>query len=85
MADTPNQLSFFDAFARPAWVVMMAAQMLLGLALAIVLIMKYYMLASACLVAALLNYLWLTLVVVDLVYLAGVVLAWWTSRKHKTT
>lgn len=45
MTDTPNQLSFFDAFARPAWVVMMVAQMLLGLALAISLIMKYYMLA----------------------------------------
>lgn len=44
---------------------------------------KYYMLASACLVAALLNYLWLTLVVVDLIYLVGIVWAWWTSRKNK--
>lgn len=33
-----------QAFLRPAWVVMMVAQMLLGLALAITLIVKYYML-----------------------------------------
>ncbi len=35
---------FLAAFARPTWVVMIVAQMLLGLALAIALIMKYYML-----------------------------------------
>jgi CDP-diacylglycerol--serine O-phosphatidyltransferase len=46
---------------------------------------KYYMLAFACLVAALLNYLWLTLVAVDLIYLGGVVWAWWVSRKPKIT
>lgn len=44
MADTTRPIGFFEAFARPAWVVMMVAQMLLGLALAIGLIMKYYML-----------------------------------------
>lgn len=44
MADTPQSHSFFEAFVRPAWVVMMVAQLLLGLALAIALIMKYYML-----------------------------------------
>ncbi len=44
MADTSRPTGFFDAFARPAWVVMMVAQMLLGLTLAIALVMKYYML-----------------------------------------
>ncbi|MFK7753386.1 MAG: hypothetical protein AB8B51_12635 [Sedimentitalea sp.] len=44
MAETSKPAGFFDAFVRPAWVVMMVAQMLLGLALALSLIMKYYML-----------------------------------------
>lgn len=44
MAETSRSTGFFDAFVGPAWVVMMVAQMLLGLALAIGLIMKYYML-----------------------------------------
>lgn len=35
---------FFDAFQRPAWVVMMITQMLLGLVLFVTLILKYYML-----------------------------------------
>ncbi|WP_298968291.1 hypothetical protein [uncultured Roseobacter sp.] len=42
---------FLSAFVRPAWIVMMVAQMLLGLALGITLIVKYYMLvvgASGC-------------------------------------
>ncbi|MDA8585029.1 hypothetical protein N9L47_02045 [Rhodobacteraceae bacterium] len=37
-------IAFFRAFQRPAWVVMMVAQMILGLALAITLILKIYML-----------------------------------------
>ena len=37
-------IAFFRAFQRPAWVVMMVAQMILGLALAITLILKVYML-----------------------------------------
>lgn len=37
-------VAFFRAFQRPAWVVMMVAQMILGLALAITLILKIYML-----------------------------------------
>ena len=37
-------IGFFRAFQRPAWVVMMVAQMILGLALAITLILKIYML-----------------------------------------
>ena len=42
---TPTpQTSFFDAFKAPVWVIMMALQMVLGLALIIALIMKYYML-----------------------------------------
>ena len=44
MANVPKQTSFFEAFAHPAWVVMMVAQMLLGLVLAVALVMKYYML-----------------------------------------
>jgi hypothetical protein len=44
MANAPRQTGFFDAFAHPAWVVMMVAQMVLGLALVVALIMKYYML-----------------------------------------
>ena len=44
MSDQTRTPEFLAAFARPAWVVMIAAQMLLGLALAIALIMKYYML-----------------------------------------
>lgn len=47
--DMPDQnltydIAFFRAFQRPAWVVMMVAQMVLGLALAITLIVKIYML-----------------------------------------
>lgn len=41
---THSQRSFFDAFQNPVWVIMMALQMVLGLALIIALIMKYYML-----------------------------------------
>ncbi|MEM9549972.1 MAG: hypothetical protein AAGA05_02285 [Pseudomonadota bacterium] len=37
-------IAFFRAFQRPAWVVMMVAQMVLGLALAITIILKIYML-----------------------------------------
>jgi hypothetical protein len=44
MANAPRQTSFFDAFAHPAWVVMIVAQMMLGLTLAVALVMKYYML-----------------------------------------
>lgn len=44
MAENSRSPNFFEAFIRPAWVVMMVAQMLLGLALALTLIMKYYML-----------------------------------------
>jgi len=39
---TPD-VSFFAAFAGPAWVVMMVAQMLLGLAFVFALTLKYYM------------------------------------------
>lgn len=42
--DTITDLRFFAAFRRPAWVIMMVAQMLLGLGLALALIAKYYML-----------------------------------------
>lgn len=42
--DLSYDIAFFRAFQRPAWVVMMVAQMLLGLALAITLIVKFYML-----------------------------------------
>ena len=42
--DTVSDIPFFVAFRRPAWVIMLVAQMLLGLALAIALIVKYYML-----------------------------------------
>ena len=38
------EIAFFRAFQRPAWVVMMVAQMILGLALAVTLILKIYML-----------------------------------------
>lgn len=38
------EIAFFRAFQRPAWVVMMVAQMVLGLALAVTLILKIYML-----------------------------------------
>lgn len=38
------EMAFFRAFQRPAWVVMMVAQMILGLALAVTLILKIYML-----------------------------------------
>lgn len=46
MSDAPAEDSqrLLDAFARPAWVVMMVGQMLLGLALFLSLILKYYML-----------------------------------------
>ena len=37
-------VAFMSAFQRPAWVVMMVAQMLLGLGLFVALILKYYML-----------------------------------------
>ncbi|MEP4195306.1 MAG: hypothetical protein ABJL99_06655 [Aliishimia sp.] len=40
----PHDPSFVAAFQRPAWVVVMVAQMLLGLCLAVTLIVKYYML-----------------------------------------
>ena len=43
--DQMHDVAFFRAFQRPAYVVMMAAQMILGLALAISLIVKFYMLA----------------------------------------
>ncbi|MEP1930570.1 MAG: hypothetical protein ABJJ37_04750 [Roseibium sp.] len=45
MANTNQrrESAFFEAFRRPAWIVMMAAQMLLGLGLALALIVKYYM------------------------------------------
>lgn len=42
--DLAYDIAFFRAFQRPAWVVMMVAQMILGLALAITLILKIYML-----------------------------------------
>jgi hypothetical protein len=42
--DTISDIRFFAAFRRPAWVIMMVAQMLLGLGLAVALIVKYYML-----------------------------------------
>lgn len=35
--------AFFEAFRQPSWVVMIVAQMLLGLGLGIALIVKYYM------------------------------------------
>lgn len=38
------EIAFIRAFQRPAWVVMMVAQMILGLALAITIILKVYML-----------------------------------------
>lgn len=46
MADEtrPQTTSFLNAFAHPSWVVMMVAQMLLGLGLFLSLILKYYML-----------------------------------------
>lgn len=46
MSDAPPQAPqrLLDAFAQPAWVVMMVGQMLLGLALFVSLILKYYML-----------------------------------------
>lgn len=42
--DLSYDIAFFRAFRRPAWVVMMVAQMILGLALAITVIVKIYML-----------------------------------------
>lgn len=42
--DLSFDIAFFRAFHRPAWVVMMVAQMILGLALAITIILKIYML-----------------------------------------
>lgn len=39
-----NTAGLLSAFAHPSWVVMMTAQMLLGLALFLSLILKYYML-----------------------------------------
>ena len=42
--DLAYDIAFFRAFQRPAWVVMMVAQMILGLALTITLILKIYML-----------------------------------------
>lgn len=46
MADEPRPQTtgFLNAFAHPSWVVMMVAQMLLGLGLFVSLILKYYML-----------------------------------------
>ncbi|MEY8120471.1 MULTISPECIES: hypothetical protein [unclassified Falsihalocynthiibacter] len=44
MVNSENSNSFFAAFQRPAWIVMMVAQMLLGLALFLTLILKFYML-----------------------------------------
>ncbi|MEP5762309.1 MAG: hypothetical protein ABJ327_23940 [Litoreibacter sp.] len=46
MADEmpPQSEGFLSAFAHPAWVLMMVAQMLLGLALFLALVLKYYML-----------------------------------------
>ncbi len=38
------EIAFFRAFQRPAWVVMMVAQMILGLALAVTVVLKAYML-----------------------------------------
>ena len=46
------EIAFFRAFQRPAWVVMMVAQMILGLALAITLILKIYMLVFSSYVCA---------------------------------
>lgn len=40
--DTPQSAAFFDAFARPVWIVMIVVQMLLGAALFITLVVKYY-------------------------------------------
>ncbi|MEP3047956.1 MAG: hypothetical protein ABJL55_19460 [Roseibium sp.] len=42
-ADQNRESAFFEAFRRPAWIVMMVAQMLLGLGLGLALIVKYYM------------------------------------------
>lgn len=42
--DLTYNIAFFRAFQRPAWVVMMVAQMILGLALAITVAVKIYML-----------------------------------------
>lgn len=42
--DPRYDIAFFRAFQRPAWVVMMVAQMVLGLALMVTLIVKVYML-----------------------------------------
>jgi CDP-diacylglycerol--serine O-phosphatidyltransferase len=44
---------------------------------------KFFLLASACLFAALLNYLWLTLVIIDVVYFASVLWSWGMSIKKK--
>lgn len=44
MAKSSTGSDFVTAFARPVWVVMMVAQMVLGLVLTIGLIMKFYML-----------------------------------------
>lgn len=44
MATSSTGSNFVAAFARPVWVVMMVAQMVLGLVLTIGLIMKFYML-----------------------------------------
>ncbi|MEP3330721.1 hypothetical protein [Sedimentitalea sp.] len=41
--DTNTDVRFFAAFQRPAWVIMMVAQMLLGVGLAVALVVKYYM------------------------------------------
>lgn len=44
MAKSTSGSDFVTAFARPVWVVMMVAQMVLGVVLTIGLIMKFYML-----------------------------------------
>lgn len=41
--ETNSDVRFFAAFQRPAWAIMMVAQMLLGVGLAVALIVKYYM------------------------------------------
>ncbi len=42
---------------------------------------KYWVLGAALLLAALLTYLWMTLVIMTLAYVAGVIWAFWVARK----
>lgn len=44
---------------------------------------KFFLLAFAFLVAALLNYIWLTLIVLDTAYFASVLWAWFSFRKRR--